>query len=79
MMPEFEDEPPAPPHGTLAQPGTKHKIEVMRSRLDLGFAIFHEDDPVHQHAYNQPKRDTVSLAELRAALRDKGGEYQDDS
>lgn len=62
---------------TTAQPGTAAKLAVMKARYDAGQAIFHPGDPVHEHAYNQPKRDTVSLQDLRAALQDKNREYQD--
>ncbi len=77
MMPEIHDSPPLG-YPTAAQPGTKAKVEVMRSRYAMGKAIFHPADPVHEWAYNQPKRDTVSLSEMRAALRDKSHEYQDE-
>jgi len=35
---------PLPPYPTFATPGSKEKIEVLRSRLENGYSLFHPDD-----------------------------------
>lgn len=58
-----EDDKPLirPGKPTVAMPGTKQKIEVMRRRVERGESPFHRDDPFSQTCYDLDQPDTTSL------------------
>ena len=65
-----EFDPPLPPEPTRAVPGSSKKLEVLRERAELGFALHHPADDrtlapskaVDQSRNRQPR--TVALADL---------------